>query len=132
MAISLSDALEQANRNNTVRTSEFFHLVSTSDINFSVEKIAENSSDSTPQVFDARYVIKDVNSSPIGALQYLENNDIVRWTGSEWVIHKSVNNGETNFGIIYDKRTQLFYQYDPTNGWKSLLRSGKIDGGTFS
>jgi uncharacterized protein (DUF2344 family) len=132
MAISISDTLEQSNRNNTVRTSEFFHLINTSDINFSVEKIAENSSDTAAQVFDARYVIKDINSSPIGALQYLQNNDIVRWTGSEWVIHKSVNNAETNFGIIYDKRTQLFYQYDPANGWKPLLRSGKIDGGTFS
>jgi hypothetical protein len=62
----------------------------------------------------------------------LADNDVVRHNGTEWQIFKSVGNSETNYGIVYDKRTQLFYQYDSSNGWKPLLRSGKIDGGTFS
>jgi hypothetical protein len=131
MAIRIGDTLEPANRENTVLTSDYFYVVDGSDINFAVEKILENSGESISATVNTKYIVRTVSSSPI-SLANLADNDVVRHNGTEWQIFKSVGNSETNYGIVYDKRTQLFYQYDSTNGWKPLLRSGKIDGGTFS
>ena len=131
MAIRIGDTIEQSNRENTVGTSDYFYVVDGSDVNFAVEKILENSGESVSAVVNYKYVVKNASSSPISPPN-LSNNDIVRYNGNDWEVFKKVSNSETNFGIIYDKRTQLFYQYDSSNGWKSLLRSGKIDGGTFS
>ena len=131
MALRIGDNIEQSNRENTVGVSDYFYLMDGSDVNFAVEKILENGSESVETVVNYKYVVKNALSSPISPPD-LGNNDIVRYNGNEWEIFKDVSNTKTNFGIIYDKRTQLFYQYDSTNGWKSLIRSGKIDGGTFS
>jgi hypothetical protein len=131
MAIRIGDTLEPANRENTVLTSDYFYVVDGSDINFAVEKILENSGESISATVNTKYIVRTVSSSPI-SLPNLADNDVVRHNGTEWQIFKSVGNSETNYGIVYDKRTQLFYQYDSSNGWKPLLRSGKIDGGTFS
>ena len=131
MAIRIGDTIEQSNRENTVRTSDYFYVMDGSDINFAVEKILENSGESISATVNTKYIVRTISSSPI-ALPNLADNDVVRHNGTEWQIFKSVGNSETNYGIVYDKRTQLFYQYDSSNGWKPLLRSGKIDGGTFS
>ena len=131
MAIKIGDTLEPANRENTVMTSDYFFVVDGADINFAVDKILENASETISATVNTKYIVRSTSSSPI-SIANLANNDVVRHNGTEWQIFKSVGNSETNYGIIYDKRTQLFYQYDPTNGWKPLLRSGKIDGGTFS
>ena len=131
MALRIGDNIEQSNRENTVGLSDYFYLMDGSDVNFGVEKILENGSESVETEVNYKYVVKNAASSPISPPD-LGNNDIVRYNGNEWEIFKDVSNTKTNFGIIYDKRTQLFYQYDSTNGWKSLIRSGKIDGGTFS
>jgi hypothetical protein len=130
MAIRIGDTIEQSNRENTVRTSDYFYVMDGSDINFAVEKILENSGETISATVNTKYIVRNVSSSPI-SLPNLANNDVVRYNGNEWQIFKSVGNPETDYGIVYDKRTQLFYQYDASNGWKSILRSGKIDGGTF-
>ena len=130
MAIRIGDTLEQANRENTVGTSDYFYVVNGSDIDFAVEKILENVSESVSETVNYKYIVRNASSTPISVAS-LQNNDIIRYNGNSWEIFKKVSNGETNFGMVYDKRTQLFYQYDPSNGWKSLIRSGKIDGGTF-
>jgi hypothetical protein len=131
MAIRIGDTIEQSNRENTIGTSDYFYVVDGSDVNFAVEKILENSGETVSAVVNNKYVVRNASSSPISPPS-LSDNDIVRYNGTGWEVFKKVSNAETNFGIIYDKRTQLFYQYDSSNGWKSLLRSGKIDGGTFS
>jgi hypothetical protein len=131
MPIKFADIIVQNNRENSVLTSAFYHLMNSSDIDFSVDKILENGSETISEVANVKYIIRNASSSPI-SIANLNNNDIVRYNGLNWEIHKSVGNSETTFGIIYDKRTESFYQYDSTNGWKPLLRSGKIDGGTFS
>ena len=131
MSIRLGDSIEQSGRENTVGLSDYFYIMDGSDVNFAVEKILESAGETVETITNYKYVVKNAASSPISP-EGLGNNDIVRYNGNVWEIFKDVSNAKTNFGIIYDKRTQLFYQYDSTNGWKSLIRSGKIDGGTFS
>ena len=131
MALRIGDSIEQSGRENTVGLSDYFYIMDGSDVNFAVEKILEDQTESVETVNNYKYVVKNAADSPISP-EGLGNNDVVRYNGNAWEIFKDVSNAKTNFGIIYDKRTQLFYQYDSTNGWKSLIRSGKIDGGTFS
>ena len=131
MSLRIGDSIEQSGRENTVGLSDYFYIMDGSDVNFAVEKILENQTESVEPIINYKYVVKNEADSPISP-EGLGNNDVVRYNGNAWEIHKKVSNTKTNFGIIYDKRTQLFYQYDSTNGWKSLIRSGKIDGGTFT
>lgn len=130
MAIRVGDNLEQSNRQNTLFTSDFFYIMDSSDINFAIEKFLEAGDNNYIESVGNKYVILEAgqnNITPAG----LGHNDIVKYDGNEWVIFKDVSNSETNFGIIYDKETKLFYQYDPTEGWIPILKSGQIDGGTF-
>ena len=131
MALRIGDSIEQSGRENTVGLSDYFYIMDGSDVNFAVEKILEDQTESVETVNNYKYVVKNAADSPISP-EGLGNNDVVRYNGNAWEIFKDVSNAKTNFGIIYDKRTQLFYQYDSTNGWKSLIRSGKIDDRTFS
>jgi hypothetical protein len=41
-----------------------------------------------------------------------------------------VSNPEMNNSIVYDKRTQKFYQYTPSSGWVAIV-AGDINGGTY-
>jgi len=131
MALRIGDNIEQSNRENTVGLSDYFYLMDGADVNFAIESILEAAGDPVQTEVNNKYIVRNAASSPISP-QGLGNNDIVRYNGNDWEIFKDVSNAKTNFGIIYDKKTQLFYQYDSTNGWKSLIRSGKIDGGTFT
>ena len=132
MPITVADRIEQTNRQSNVRTSDFFHTMNTSDIDFSVQAILTSSGDAVVEVYGNKYIIKNHQSTPITPLN-LGSGDIVIYNGTEWVIYKSVQNEETNFGLVYDKNTKLFYQYDATNGWVALYvrKNGTIDGGTF-
>jgi hypothetical protein len=60
----------------------------------------------------------------------LANNDIVMWNGINWEIYMDVSNPEMNNSIVYDKRTQKFYQYTPSSGWVAIV-AGDINGGTY-
>jgi hypothetical protein len=131
MAIRLGDKIEQSNRENTVGLSDYFYLVDGVDVNFAVESIIEAEGDPVQTEVNNKYIVRNAASSPISP-QGLGNNDIVRYNGNDWEIFKDVSNTKTDFWIVYDKKTKLFYQYDSINGWKSLIRSGKIDGGTFT
>ena len=132
MAIRLGDRIEQSGRENTVGLSDYFYLMDGADVNFAVESILEAAGDPVQNEVNNKYIVRNANNTPISPAG-LGNNDIIRYIGNGvWEIFKDVSNTKTNFGIVYDKKTELFYQYDSTNGWKSLIRSGKIDGGTFT
>lgn len=130
MAIRVGDNLEQSNRQNTLFTSDFFYIMDSSDVNFAIEKFLEPGDNTYVESVGNKYVIIEAGQNDITP-SGLGNNDIVKYDGNEWVIFKDVSNPETNFGIIYDKETKLFYQYDPAEGWLPILKSGQIDGGTF-
>ena len=138
MGISMGDIIEPANRKNTIFTADYFHVIAGADIDFAVEKILESSGDSVVSEVDKKYIVRNSESCPTAlntslapGVTGLSHGDMVRYNGNEWEIFKDVSNSETNYGIVYDKNTKLFYQYDAINQWKPLLRSGKIDGGTF-
>lgn len=132
MPITVADRIESVNRQNNVRTSDFFHTMDTSDIDFSVQAILTSSQDAVVATYGNKYIIKNHLSTQITPPN-LGSGDIVIYNGTEWVVYKSVQNQETNFGLVYDKNTKLFYQYDATNGWVALYvrKNGTIDGGTF-
>lgn len=132
MPITVADRIEQTNRQSNVRTSDFFHTMNTSDIDFSVQAILTSSVDLVVEVYGNKYIIKSIGNSPLTPPD-AGSGDIVIYNGTEWVVYKSVQNQETNFGLVYDKKTKLFYQYDATNGWVALYvrKNGAIDGGTF-
>ena len=132
MPITVADRIESVNRESNVRTSDFFHTMNTSDIDFSVQAILTSNLDTVVATYGNKYIIKNTGNSPISP-QYAGSGDIAIYNGTEWVVYKSVQNQETNFGLVYDKNTKLFYQYDATNGWVALYvrKNGTIDGGTF-
>ena len=133
MPIQVADRIEQTNRGTRLEDANFYYSVNGSEIDFSVDGILESNVDSYEQATDKKYIIRNSASIPMLTPGIsVNNNDILAYDGSAWVIHKRVSNAETNFGIVYDKSTKLVYQYDATNGWLPLLRkNGTIDGGTF-
>jgi hypothetical protein len=135
MPIQVSERIEQVNRGTRLDDDNFYYAVNGSDIDFSVNGIIEDVNDTVglEVALDVKYIIRNASSTPIATPGVsLNNNDIIAYNGSSWVLHKRVSNAETSFGIVYDKRTKLVYQYDATNGWLPLLRkNGTIDGGTF-
>ena len=58
MALRIGDNIEQSNRENTVGVSDYFYLMDGSDVNFAVEKILENGSESVETVVNYKYVVK--------------------------------------------------------------------------
>ena len=132
MPITVADRIESVNRQSNVGTSDFFHTMNTSDIDFSVQAILTTKTDSYVATYGNKYILKNIDDSDITP-QYADSGDIVIYNGTDWVVYKSVKNTETNFGLVYDKNTKLFYQYDATNGWVALYvrKNGTIDGGTF-
>lgn len=136
MPIEVSDRIEQINRGTRLDDDNFYYTMNGSDIDFSVNAIIEDEYDTVglDQSTDVKYIIRNASSTPIQTPGVsLNDNDIIVYNGSNWVLHKRVGNSETNFGIVYDKRTKLVYQYDATtNAWLPLLqKNGTIDGGTF-
>lgn len=132
MPITVADRIESVNRQSNVETSDFFHTMNTSDIDFSVQAILTSNLDTVVATYGNKYIIKNHTSTPITPPN-LGSGDIVIYNGTDWVVYKSVKNPETNFGLVYDKNTKLFYQYDAINGWVALYvrKNGTIDGGTF-
>jgi hypothetical protein len=112
--------------------SNFYHLSHVMDTDISVKGILGTgyitSSPTNPSVGD-KYII--VAGSPI-SISGSDNNDILEWNGSAWTLFLDVSNTLTNFGMVYDRNTKRVYQYDSTEGWRTLIVSkSTIDGGTF-
>lgn len=137
MPIEFSGSLLQKNRNQNAGTSSFFHLVDAIDINFSVEKILENGGEFIPPepAPGTKYIIRDKNNEPGIPTPIngpFDSGDVVMWDGNAWVVYLDVSNPKTNHGVVFDKRTEKFYQYTPANGWVAIITSkSSLDGGTF-
>ena len=130
-----TDLEQQARAGNVSSPGAFFYLMNLTNIDMRVEKIVQNSEEILDQTIYNKYIILDVNDMPnvLIGLPGLGNGDIVQYnTNFAWELYKDVSNSKTDNGLVYDKRTKKYYQYDSVNGWKPILRSGAIDGGTFS
>lgn len=135
MAIELASSLRQLGRKGNVSTSAYFPLVESQDVNFSIEKVmVPGSTLTTPLATGQKYIIG--KSSPL-AVANATVNDVVRYTGfpepNNWELYLDVSNPETNYGIVFDRERKLFLQYSSDDQeWIPMLRSGMIDGGTFT
>lgn len=131
MPIKFTDTLQQANRQANVSTDAFFHLVSSVDVDFSVEKIIlPNESTGISSTNRTKYVVLE----PFNALSVAgaEDGDIVIYLDNAWQVYVDVSNPETGNPIIYDKRTEKFYHHTTSNGWVPIINSKSVmDGGTF-
>lgn len=133
MPLVISSNLTQDSRRERVKSDDdFFHLAHSVDVDFSVDLINNGLADDIPpQIYGRKTIIKNASNSKITIMD-LQNNDIVMWDGDEWIIYMRVNNPQSNNSVVYDKRTQKFYKYSPSDGWVALLDSkSTIDGGTF-
>lgn len=138
MPIKLPTSLTQEGRGSRVTTPNFFHLVETSDIDFTVEKTLLPDDCSVPpptsRANGDKYLLLTVDSGCITPPEGAAVNDIIMWdTASQnWTIYLSLSNPKTQFGLVFDKHRKKFFQYvDASTGWKPVLRSGSVDGGTF-
>jgi hypothetical protein len=134
MPIEFTDTLLQQNRQANVRTPSFFHLASSLDIDFSVEKIIA-AKEITPvtNVTGNKYVLLGPNADHWSiSLADSDNGDIVIYLDGQWQVYIDVSNPETSAPIIYDKRTERYYHHTPTYGWIPIINSkSSLDGGTF-
>jgi hypothetical protein len=134
MPIEFTDTLLQQNRQDNVRTPSFFHLASSLDIDFSVEKIiSPRESTSVSAISGNKYILLGPPSDHASlTVPYADNGDVVIYLGGMWQLYIDVSNPETSAPIIYDKRTEKYYHHTPTHGWIPIVNSkSSLDGGTF-
>jgi hypothetical protein len=132
MPIEVADTLRQTGRAGSVSSSSYFPIVESQDINFAIEKIVTAGSTVTNQV-GLKYIIGE---NSILSVNGASLNDIVRYTGavanSGWEVFLDVSNSETNYGLVFNRETKEFIQYNPVQDkWNDVLISGSINGGTF-
>jgi hypothetical protein len=139
MPISISDVLKQTGRSGSVGSSSFYPLVESQDVNFSVEMIVTGNDcsgnvDLSPTGIGKKYIIGPSSCLTPSTTPTLGTWDIVMYTSDGWELYQDVSNTETNHGLVYDRRTQRFLQYSGNSslGWIPMIRSGGIDGGTFT
>lgn len=134
MPIEFTDTLLQQNRQNNVRTPSFFHLASSLDIDFSVEKIiAANENTPVSAITGNKYVVLGPpNQHASLTVAYADDGDILIYLDGMWQLYIDISNPETSAPIIYDKRTERYYHHTPTHGWIPIINSkSTMDGGTF-
>lgn len=135
MPVEIATNLVQTSRPSRVSSpSLFYHLVDGLDVNHSVETIISGSDPApTPSVVGTRYLLFPNRTmfTPAGASNY----SVVEYTGDSgnpWSLYFDPANTKTNFGLVFVKDEKKFYQFvDSTEGWKPILASGSVDGGTF-
>jgi hypothetical protein len=127
-----SSLIQEARSDRVTSNDTFYHLIHSVDVDHSVDLINDGVADAIPpEIYGRKAIIKNYSSSQISPFG-LGDNDIVMWNGSKWEIYMDVSTSEMNNAVIYDKRTQRFYQYTPANGWSPII-DGKsvVDGGTY-
>jgi len=131
MPLEFSSSFTQDSRKSRVSSPDtFFHLMHSVDVDHAVDLINDGIGDfAPPEIYGRKAIIKNATSS-FASPEGLANNDIVMWNGTNWEIYMDVSNPEMNNSIVYDKRTQKFYQYTPSSGWVAIV-AGDINGGTY-
>jgi len=139
MPIELATNISPVSRSGRVNSpSLFFHLLDGLDVQHSVETIISgNDPAPTPTKVGTRYLLfpsrsiftpQVADQIPYCVIEYAGNIG----GDSNWIIALNCSNPTTNFGLVFVKDEKKFYQFvDNTIGWKPLLSSGSVDGGTF-
>jgi hypothetical protein len=133
MPIEVATDITQQGRSDRVSDEDFFYIIEGADVNFGVERIIQGSDiPSSPStgdkflVFPGRtlFTPPEIDNTGHFVIEYLGNGN--------WGIVLDCENAKTAVGLVFVKDIKKFYQFvDNTIGWKPLLASGSVDGGTF-
>jgi len=132
MAVTVISNIKQQNRSNTIDTPDFFFLLDSSDINFTVQGIQENSGFDPGTTPDNRYIVRDVNNLHpgfTGATSDWGNNDILYYvppiadTPGYYDILLDASNKQKGV-IVFNEGDSKFYGFDGTD-WLEI-GSGSI------
>jgi hypothetical protein len=127
MPIELISNPIQKNRSANVSSTAFFYLMDTSNIDYRVKNIQQNSSlNPLPAQIGDKYIIRNVNSLNAGftgiggPIQGLQNNDIVIFQSGGFALYVDVSNTKTNQGgIVYNDADDKLYYYNGSI-WRGL------------
>jgi hypothetical protein len=122
MPVNLISNILPKNREQNVSNDSFFYILDSANIDFKVQGIQENSSFVPVSTLNNKYIIKNASSlnASFGTILGLQNNDIVRYTGSAYELYLDVSNSKTDGGtIVYNGADTKNYVYNGTE-WALL------------
>ena len=122
MPVNLISNILPKNREQNVSNNSFFYILDSANIDFKVQGIQENSSFVPVSTLNNKYIIKNALSlnANFGSISGLEDNDIVRCTGSTYELYLDVSNPKTDGGtIVYNEANSKNYVYNGTE-WALL------------
>jgi hypothetical protein len=133
MPIEIATDITQQGRSDRVSDDDFFYIIEGADVDLGVEAIIQGSDLPTSLSVGKKYLLfpgrtvftpSGINNTDYFVVKSLGNNN--------WSIVLDCQNEKTPFGLVFVKSLKKFYQFiDNTIGWKPLLASGSVDGGTF-
>lgn len=135
MPIEVATDITQQGRRDRVSDADFFYIIEGADVDLGVEAIIQGSDlPDSPSVGD-KYLLFPGRTmfTPEGISNATGDYFVVEFLGNNnWGIILDCTNAKTPFGLVFVKNLKKFYQFvDSTIGWKPLLASGSVDGGTF-
>lgn len=118
MPITLIDIIKQQNRDAT--SGDFFFLLDSSDINFKVQGIQEDTTLDPTLTLDYKYILRDASNlnANFGTITGVGNNDIVRYNGSDFEILLDASNKQDGT-IVFNEGDSKFYGFNGTD-WQEL------------
>jgi len=122
MPIELISNIAQKNRAANVSNTAFFYLMDTSNIDYRIAGI-QNDSNFIPTLTDnSKYILRNTASlhSSFGSITGVQNNDIVICQSGLFYVYVDVSNSKTNQGgLVYNDADDKLYYYNGVH-WKSL------------
>ena len=124
MPIEIISNLAQKNRAANVSSTAFFYLMDTSNIDYRITGIQEDSTFSPSLLSGSKYIIRNISSlhTNFGNLSAIgvQNNDIILRSSDAWILYVDVSNTKSNKGgIVFNDADNKLYYYNGTE-WKSL------------
>jgi hypothetical protein len=122
MPIELISNIAQKNRAANVSNTAFFYLMDTSNIDYRIAGI-QNDSSFVPTLTDNfKYILRNTASlhTSFGTITGVQNNDIVICQAGSFYVYVDVNNSKTNQGgLVYNDADDKLYYYNGVD-WRSL------------
>lgn len=125
MSTTVISTLKQKNRSNTIDTPDFFFLLDSSDINFKIQGIQEDSSFDPGTTDDYRYIVRnvgDLHPGFTGNVTDWGDDDIVVYNGTSYEILLDASNEQSGV-IVFNEGDSKFYGFDGSQ-WTELGSGG--------
>jgi len=115
IGVRITDYILQQNRENNVSSTNFFHVIDSQNIDFSVKGIQSDNKLVPSTTNESKYVITNPNNlhSDFGSIIGLGSGDIVRHDGTSFKIYLDVSNSKTDEGcLVYNESDKQYYFYN--------------------